>query len=242
MDNVNGTNGMDNMDTLEYAQPGPTRGSGALRPGRWSGRTKRIVTTVAASTVLLGSGAAIGVVLTGGASASTGSGTTSAGTMSSGTTSTVANMSAANTAAAALGRCAKLTQRLQAHDHPLAAAGLRAFCRHPLLRLALVAGEHGEVTYQTSAGPKTVAFERGTIQAVSSSAITVLAKDGTTWTWNLTSTTKIRETHDIVGQDKLSTGETVLVAGPVVGGSHDARLIRIRDGKSARLPQPANGS
>jgi hypothetical protein len=39
----------------------------------------------------------------------------------------------------------------------------------------------------------------------------------------------VREAHQKVTSAKLSTGDAVLVGGPVVGGTHDARLIRIRD-------------
>jgi hypothetical protein len=227
MDSIDGTNddgpnGMDNMDTIEFDPHDPANGAtnsaGAPGRARWSGRTKRIVTSVAASTVLLSSGAAAGVALTGGASASTSG--TSPGASS--------NSAAATTAASSLaGRCARLAQRLQNDNHAVAATRLRALCRNPLRRLLLVDGEHGELTFQTKAGPETIAFERGTIQAVSSSSMTVQAKDGTTWTWDFTTSTKVREARQAVGQDKLSTGETVLVAGQVVSGVNDARLIRI---------------
>jgi hypothetical protein len=218
---------MDNDNTIEFAQPEDTNGPAASGPTdlaggpsrkKWSGRTKRVVTSVAASAVLLGSGAAIGVALTGGASASTGG--TSPGT--------AANTSATTTAASAAGgRCANLVERLTANDHPVAASRVRAFCKRALLRLALVGGEHGEVTFQTKAGPKTIAVERGTIQGVSNTGVTVVAKDGTTWTWDYTSNTVVREAHKAVGRTSLSTGETVLVLGQVVGGVNDARLIRI---------------
>jgi hypothetical protein len=224
MDGNDGTNGADNMDTIQYDQPEPGSGAGgsgapdpagASGPAKRSGRTRRVVTSVAASAVLLGGGAAIGVALTGGASASTGT--------------TAANTSATTAAgSAAAGRCAKLAERLQSHGYQVAATRLLAFCKNPLLRLALVGGEHGEVTFQTTAGPKTIAVERGTIQSVSSSGITVQAKDGTTWTWDFATNTVVREARQAVGRDKLTTGETVLVAGPVVNGAHDARLIRIR--------------
>jgi hypothetical protein len=215
---------MDNMDTTEFEQPDSANAPGAIGtpdPGtpsraKWSGRTKRVVTTVAASAVLLGSGAAIGVALTGGASASTGG--ASAGTASTATTA----------ASAVAGRCAKLAQRLRSHGHPVVANRLSTFCRNPLARLALVGGAHGTVTFQTKTGPKTIAVERGTIQSASSSAITVLAKDGTTWTWDLTSSTVVREAGSVVTRDKLSTGEQVLVGGQVVSGVNDARLIRIQ--------------
>src|SRR5215469_12044044 len=220
MDSIDGANGMDNMDTIEYDQPQPGGAAGRPRRPKWTGRTKRVVTSVAASTVLLGSGAAAGVALTGGASAST-SGTTPGMTASSTGTTTAASV--------AVGRCAKLAQRLQSHGHPLAATRLLTFCKSPLLRLALVGGEHGEVTFQTAAGPKTIAVERGTVKAISSSAITVQAKDGTTWTWEFTTDTAVREDHQKVSQTSLSTGEMVLVAGPVVNGVRDVRLIRVRD-------------
>ncbi len=173
------------------------------------------MTSVAASTVLLGSGAAIGVALTGGASAST------AGT----SPGTAASSSAATTAAA--GRCAKLAERLTANGNKVAASRLQLFCKSPLVRLALVGGAHGEVTFQTKAGPKTIAVERGTIQSVSNAGITVVAKDGTTWAWDFVSSTVVRDDKQAVSRNQLSNGETVLVLGQVVGGVHDARLIRV---------------
>lgn len=222
MDSMDGTNGMDNMDTVEFGQPGdPVGASGGRDPDRgprrakWSGKTKRIVTSVAASTVLLGSGAAIGVALTGGASAST------AGT----SPGTAASSSAATPAAA--GRCAKVVERLTANGNKVAASRLRLFCKSPLVRLALVGGAHGEVTFQTKDGPKTIAVERGTIQSVSNAGITVAAKDGTTWAWDFVSSTVVRDDKQAVGRNQLSNGETVLVLGQVVGGVHDARLIRV---------------
>jgi hypothetical protein len=220
---------MDSNDTIEFEQPQPAGAAtgapdpaGASSPAPRSGRTRRVVTSIAVSAVLLGGGAAIGVALTGGASAATGNGST--------TSSTGAALASATTTAgsAAVGRCAKLVQRLHSHGHPVAATRLLAFCRNPLLRLALVGGAHGEMTFQTKNGPKTIAVERGTIQSVTSSGITVLAKDGTTWTWDFVTNTVVREGGQTVTRDKLGNGETVLVGGPVVGGAHDARVIRIR--------------
>jgi hypothetical protein len=235
MDSMDGTNGMDNMDnTIEFAQPeetGEAAANGAPDPAgglgrpKWSGRTRRVVTSVAASAVLLGSGAGIGMAITGGASASTSASTTNSANIGAGAGTSATT--ASSTAVA--GRCARLVQVLRNHGHSRAAIRVQALCRHRLLRLALLGGEHGEVTFQTKAGPKTIAFERGTIQAVSSSAITVLAKDGTTWSWDLTANTKLREAGHQATTANLSTGELVLVAGPVVSGTHDARLIRIRN-------------
>jgi len=244
--------GMDSKDTIEFNQPEPAGdagndptgaaggdrtvgasgrlASGRVRwPGRskWSGRTRRVVTTVAASAVLLGGGAGIGMALTGGASASTANSQNVGSVTGIGAGTGTSATNAASTAAA--GRCAKLVQALRNHDRLRAANGVQAFCRHRLLRLALVGAEHGEVTFQTKAGPKTFAFERGTIQAVTGSAITVMAKDGTTWSWDLTSSSKLRQAGHQVTTANLRTGEQILVAGPVVNGTRDATLIRIRD-------------
>jgi hypothetical protein len=104
---------------------------------RRSGRTRRVATTIAASAVLLGSGAVIGIALTGGASAST-------GRSASGGTSALAGSSAAGTASSiAAVRCAKIAAKLRASGHPAAATRLHALCAEPLLRLALVGGEYG---------------------------------------------------------------------------------------------------
>ncbi len=132
----------------------------------------------------------------------------------------------------AAARCAKLEQRLRANDHPKAANLVQVFCRSPLLRLRLVGGEHGEVTFQSKAGPKTIAIERGTIQAVTSSNMTVVAKDGTTWTWDFTTSTKVRDAGHAVPSTNLSTGELVFVGGPVVSGVYDAQMVQIRPASS----------
>jgi hypothetical protein len=193
-------------------------GDPASAPARaaWSGRTKRVGTSVAASAVLLGSGAAIGMALTGGASASTG--TPTAG----------ASATAKAGAGPAGARCARLVRRLRATGHPAAGARLRAFCGSPLLRLAVVGGEHGEMTFQGKAGPKTIAVERGTVTSVTGSAIVVAAPDGTSWTWDFTASTVVREAGQPVARARLAAGDLVLVGGPVVTGVRDARLIRIR--------------
>jgi hypothetical protein len=179
-----------------------------------AGRAKRVITTVAASTVLLGAGAAIGVALTGGASASTGTGKTA----------TVA----ATQRDSVRQQCLQLAQGLRSSGHPVAARRIAAFCRVPLVRLAAVGGVHGQVTFETAKGPKTLAFERGTIQSANASAITVTAKDGTTWTWDLEPGTLIRSAGQKVAASKLAVGELVFVGGPVVSGVNDAQLIRIR--------------
>jgi hypothetical protein len=171
--------------------------------------------------VLLGSGAVVGLALTGGAQASTGS--------DSAATAAKAATASAATAKAGTARhgCAKLAVALKDSDHADAARRVSALCKRPLLRLAAVGGTHGEVTFDGKNGQKTLAFERGTVASVSGSLLTVTAKDGTSWTWDLTSGTVIRSAGQKVTTSSLSSGEKVFVGGLVSGGSKDATLVRI---------------
>jgi hypothetical protein len=209
---------------LDPVDPGSQGGRG--RPPRWSGRTKRFVTTAAAGAVLLGSGAAIGVALTGGASAATGSPPVSTATSDA----SVSPSPAASTGTGSSGsarsasRCTRLAEELVLSNHPKLAARLHALCAHPLLRLALVGGEHGTVTFRSKSGTTTAVFERGTVESDTGSVITVTAADGTTWTWDITSSTVIRQAGSTA---TVSTGDQVFVVGTLVSGANDARLIRI---------------
>jgi Domain of unknown function (DUF5666) len=200
------------MDTLNL---GPAEPGAVPVASRRFGRTKRIAATFAAGAVLLGTGAAIGIALTGGASASTAA-SPSAGSRVAGTP--------AGTAAA---KCAKIAAKLRESRHPALAMRLHAFCTNPLVRLALVGGEYGQVTFEGKTGPKTATFERGTVESVSNSAISVKAPDGTTWTWDLTASTSVHSAGDGTAQAKLAEGDRVLVLGQLASGARDARLIRI---------------
>jgi hypothetical protein len=201
------------MDTTQLNPANPPH-----EPGR-TGRTKRVVASAAAGAVLLGGGAAIGIAMTGGASAATSAdpSTTSPGT----------------TAGQAAGhKCAQLALGLKRNGHPVAAHRIAALCKRPLLRLAVVGGTHGQVTFETKNGARTLAFERGTIASVSGSVLTVTARDGVTWTWDLTSGTTIRSGGQKVTSSSLSGGEQIFVGGPVSGSTNDATLIRIRKNAS----------
>lgn len=209
----------------ENLHPENVHPGGQQRRLRWSDRTKRIVTTSAASAVLLASGAAIGVALTGGASAavSPASSATPAASTSPGTTSPGSKSS----------RCAAIVSQALNSNHDRLARALHAFCSRPLLRLALVGGEHGQVTFGGKTGPRTVAFERGTVKSDSGSAITVTAADGTTWTWDITSSTVIRQAGTKASASAISAGEHVFVGGTVANGANDALLIRIAKSSSS---------
>ncbi len=140
--------------------------------------------------------------------------------------------------------CLSRAERLKAAGHPVAARVVRWLCRHPLLRLRILGGEHGEFTFSTKSGPRTLAFERGVVQSVSSSGVVVQAKDGTTWTWVLQDNTVIRQDGQRTSTGSLADGERVFAAGPVVSGSYDARLIVIaaNAGAAPSPSAPASGS
>jgi hypothetical protein len=200
--------------------PGIPHPGGQQRRPRWSGRTRRIVTTSAVSAVLLASGTAIGVALTGGASAAV-------SPASSMTTTTTASPSPGTTSGTKASRCASIVNQALNSNHDRLARALHAFCTRPLVRLAMVGGEHGTVTFGGKAGPRTFAFERGTVMSDTGSAITVTAADGTTWTWEITSSTVVRQAGSKVAASAISAGEKVFVGGTIVNGANDARLIRI---------------
>jgi len=200
------------MDTLNL---GPAEPGAVPAASRRFGRTKRIAVTFAAGAALLGAGAGIGIALTGGASASTAT-SPSAGSRAAGTP-----------AGAAAAKCAKIAAKLRESGHQALAMHLHAFCANPLVRLALVGGEYGQVTLKGKTSPKTIAFERGTVESVSGSAVSVEAPDGTTWTWDLTASTSVHSAGGGTAQAKLAKGDRVLVLGELASGARDARLIRV---------------
>ena len=109
--------------------------------------------------------------------------------------------------------------------------------RRRVFAFFLLRGVDGQFTIQTKKGTKTLAYERGVISSVTAGkSITVKASDGTTWTWDLVSTTVVRDRQGKIGQSALTSGTPVWVGGPVVQGTKAARLIVVRP------PQPASMS
>ncbi len=180
--------------------------------GRPGGRGRLIAGGVAAA-VLVG-GAAFGAV-----------------TMLSGTPATAAS--------GPTGQAAVLNDALTTAATPAAtgsssgtAASATTQARHvrdALARLRRLGGIDGQFTFETKTGTRTLAFERGTIQSVAGEDVVVRAKDGTTWNWTLVGDSVVREDGTKSTSSALSAGQLVFVAGPVVSGSHDARLIVIRN-------------
>lgn len=99
---------------------------------------------------------------------------------------------------------------------------------HRLARLRRLGGMYGQYTFGTRQGPRTLAFERGTIISVSGRDMLVRAGDGTTWTWTLTGTSVVRENGTKEPASALAQGEAVFAAGSVTNETRDARLIVIR--------------
>ena len=109
--------------------------------------------------------------------------------------------------------------------------------RRRVFAFFLLRGVDGQFTIQTRKGIKTLAYERGVIQSVTAGkSITVKASDGTTWTWDLVSTTVVRDRQGKIGQSALTSGTPVWVGGPVVQGTKDARLIVVRPPQPASVP------
>jgi hypothetical protein len=105
----------------------------------------------------------------------------------------------------------------------LTATGIRR-----LARLRHLGGMYGQYTFETRQGPRTLAFERGTITSVSGSDVVVRAADGTTWAWALTGTSVVRENGRKEPASALAQGEAVFAGGLVTNAARDARLIVIR--------------
>lgn len=116
--------------------------------------------------------------------------------------------------------------------------------RRRVFAFFLLRGVDGQFTIQTKKGTKTLAYERGVIQSVNAGkSITVKASDGTTWTWDLVSTTVVRDRQGKLGQSALTAGTPVWAGGPVVQGTKDARLIVVRPPQPASVsPSSASGS
>lgn len=142
--------------------------------------------------------------------------------------------------------CLNRAKKLKAAGYPLAAKAVLRRCGHALRRLRLLGGMHGEFTFETKTGPRTIAFERGVIDSVSGSNVVVQAKDGTTWTWVLESSTVIRQGGQKSTTSALSDGEHVFAGGSVISGGYDAKLIVVKpaSGSSSATPAPtpATGS
>ncbi|MGN6794461.1 MAG: hypothetical protein ACTHJW_18905 [Streptosporangiaceae bacterium] len=110
----------------------------------------------------------------------------------------------------------------------------RVRAREARLALLLRRGLHGQITVASKKGPKTIAFERGTVQSVSGSSVVVKAADGVAWTWQVGSETRLLRDGRKVGSGALQSGQRVAVLGLVTGGTNQARRVLIGVGGQGR--------
>ncbi len=96
------------------------------------------------------------------------------------------------------------------------------------VRRALRGLEHGEFVVRTADGHQTVHIQRGTITAVSATAMTVKSRDAFTETWTIGADTKIRRERKPATASALKVGDWVRVIGPKSGTGAAARRIGAR--------------
>ncbi|HSS89213.1 MAG TPA: hypothetical protein VLL69_07840 [Streptosporangiaceae bacterium] len=139
----------------------------------------------------------------------------------------------------AVRRCAQLARTARAArltGHPRLSGAARAatarcrFIRRRIVRFFLLRGVDGQFSFRAADGTvRTLAYVRGVIQSVNNgTSIVVQAADGSSWTWQLVSTTVVRDGTGKISESSLAAGEQVWVGGPVAGGVKDARLIFVR--------------
>jgi hypothetical protein len=111
-----------------------------------------------------------------------------------------------------------------------------------LVRLRRLGGMYGQASFRGKDGTtRTLAYERGTVVSDGSNLV-VKAANGTAWTWQYESATAVRQGGQKVSRSDLSTGQHVLVAGPVTSGNRDARVIIIAPAKSSTPAPSSSGS
>jgi hypothetical protein len=212
---------MDNNVNFGYEPTAPHSTNSGANPG--SGRSAgrgRLIASAAAATVLVGGAAFGAVTMLSGSPAAAVTGPTGQAAVLNDALSTAATPAATASSGTTAGSAATQVRHT----------------RDALARLRRLGGIDGQFTFETKAGPKTLAFERGTIQSVSGVDVVVRAKDGTTWSWTLVTDSVVRQDGTKSTTSSLAAGDLVFVGGPVVRGAHDARLIVIR------TPQKASSS
>jgi hypothetical protein len=85
------------------------------------------------------------------------------------------------------------------------------------MRLAMrrmLVGVHGEATVRARGGGfVTYTWQRGQITSASAGSLTVKSADGTSWTWTVTSDTKVRKNGGKSTSSALAQGDTAFVLG-----------------------------
>jgi hypothetical protein len=199
--------GSDDMPTAPYHVSGTGSGPGGRRPRR------KWIAALLVTCVVAGGGAFAVTQLATSHPSQAGPG------MSQAANSHPANTQAGNTQA---GQTTATARQVGVLRQVLGA-------RRRLGRLRLLGGMYGQYTFETKQGPRTLAFERGTITSVTGSDVAVRATDGTTWTWTLTGTSVVREDGTRMSVSTLKQGQPIFTGGSVTGGTRDAQLIVIKE-------------
>ena len=127
-------------------------------------------------------------------------------------------------------RAARLTGPPRLSGAARAATARCRFIRRRIVRFFLLRGVNGQFTFRAADGTiRTLAYVRGVIESVNNgTSIVVQAADGSSWAWQLVSTTVVRDASGKISESSLAVGQQVWVGGPVTGGVKDARLIFVR--------------
>jgi len=228
-------------------RPGPGSSASEAPRQRLSTRARLAIGLTAA--VVLAGGPLFGTTLSG-----SGAGTAqAAGAILTGSASSAGGSPAGSGqgARARAHACIASARRLRASGHDAAAgtklrACFRRFFRQRAANFGRVRANEarlgfllhramrGRVTIASKDGPKTIAFERGTVQSVSGSSIVIKAGDSVTLTWQVGSDARVYRGGQQVSADALATGQHVAVLGVVTGGTNQARRIFIGDHAAGR--------
>jgi hypothetical protein len=155
--------------------------------------------------------------------------------------------SASSSSAGSAGTAATLNAALSSSNSTIATTpAAKARRAGALARLRRLGGMYGQASFRGKDGTtRTLAYERGTVVSADGSQTTgsavVKAANGTTFTWKYESDTTVRKGGQKASISDVSTGEHVLVAGPITSGNRDARVIIVAAPKSS-TPTPAPSS
>jgi hypothetical protein len=144
------------------------------------------------------------------------------------------------------GTAATLNAALSSSPSATATSPAARAQRRALAGLRRLGGMYGQASFRGKDGTtRTLAYERGTVVSAEGSQTTgsavVKAANGTTFTWRYESDTTVRKGGQKASISDVSTGEHVLVAGPITSGNRDARVIIVAPAKSS-TPAPAPSS
>ena len=196
----------------------PAQPAGQPRRGGIMHRKLRWTAGIAAAALLAAGGTLIGLHLTSHGSTAT-------------PTANTATATALNSELSALNSPA--CSHTKGSGSTSASSAAKGACRSRAHLLRLIHGMYGQVAFNTTSGTQTLAFERGTIQSVSNGQLTVKAKNGTTWTWTVDSSSVIKQNSKTASSTAPFNGDKVFVAGPVSGSTKDARVILIHTGQAS---------